>query len=195
VHIERKSLFVVADLVASGNADLVATRVVKRFKKLPAFTITYDRGSEFALWKYVQEELDIRVFFAEPHPSMGARDVREHEWIDPALRAEEIGALLAHTSEGGEDRLEPQPPPTQVPQMENAVPIVWPLLPGNQRTYRLGALRGIVGHVETAHRNCTHQHADRRPGTLNTSATPRTLLHFKREFKLAFTLNKRRFLS
>ena len=57
----------VADLVASGNADVVATRVVKRFKKLPAFTITYDRGSEFALWKYVQEELGIRVFFAEPH--------------------------------------------------------------------------------------------------------------------------------
>jgi IS30 family transposase len=67
VHIERKSRFVVADLVASGNADVVATRVVKRFKKLPAFTITYDRGSEFALWKYLQEELAIRVFFAEPH--------------------------------------------------------------------------------------------------------------------------------
>lgn len=67
VHIDRKSRFVVADLIASGNADIVATRVVQRFRRLPTFTITYDRGSEFALWKHVQEAIGVRIFFAQPH--------------------------------------------------------------------------------------------------------------------------------
>ena len=30
-------------------------------------TITYDRGSEFALWKLIERDTNTTVYFAEPH--------------------------------------------------------------------------------------------------------------------------------
>lgn len=30
-------------------------------------TVTYDRGSEFALWKMIERDTPARIFFADPH--------------------------------------------------------------------------------------------------------------------------------
>lgn len=63
-HVERRSLFTVADVLARGTADAVHERVTHRnFNG----SVTYDRGSEFALWRMVERDTNVRVYFAHPH--------------------------------------------------------------------------------------------------------------------------------
>lgn len=63
-HVERKSLYTRADLMSDGTAD----RVHALLKESPLEgTLTYDRGSEFALWKMIERDTPARVFFADPH--------------------------------------------------------------------------------------------------------------------------------
>lgn len=63
-HVERKSLFTVADVLLRGTADAVHERVTRRnFNG----SITYDRGSEFALWRMIERDTGMRVYFAHPH--------------------------------------------------------------------------------------------------------------------------------
>jgi transposase, IS30 family len=63
-HVERKSLFTVVDVLPRGTADLVHAAVMRRGF---AGTITYDRGSEFALWRMIERDTRTKVFFAHPH--------------------------------------------------------------------------------------------------------------------------------
>lgn len=63
-HVEYQSLYLKADLIPDGTADSVHA-VLK--KKPIDFNVVYDRGSEFALWKMIERDLDIEVFFADPH--------------------------------------------------------------------------------------------------------------------------------
>ena len=63
-HVERQSLYLKADLIPDGTADSVHA-VLK--KKPVKSNIVYDRGSEFALWKMIEKDLGIAVFFADPH--------------------------------------------------------------------------------------------------------------------------------
>ena len=67
VHVERKSRFILATIVPSGGADIVHAAAVESFKRLPCHTITYDRGSEFALWKMIERATGARVYFARAH--------------------------------------------------------------------------------------------------------------------------------
>lgn len=63
-HVERSSLFTVADVLFRGTADAVHERVVRRnFNG----SITYDRGSEFALWRMIERDYNTRIYFAHPH--------------------------------------------------------------------------------------------------------------------------------
>jgi transposase, IS30 family len=65
-HVESRSLYLVADLLESGSADAVHATAACR----PEFsegTINYDRGSEFALWRMIEEDTGAPVFFAHPH--------------------------------------------------------------------------------------------------------------------------------
>lgn len=64
-HVERKSLFLVADLMEDGTADSVH-KTLKQHQRI-AGTITYDRGSEFALWKMIEKDTDVSIFFAGAH--------------------------------------------------------------------------------------------------------------------------------
>jgi len=63
-HVEYQSLFLKADLIPDGTADSVHS-VLK--KKPIESNIVYDRGSEFALWRMIERDLNIEVFFADPH--------------------------------------------------------------------------------------------------------------------------------
>ena len=64
-HVERNSLFLVADLMKDGTADSVH-KILKRNQQISG-TTTYDRGSEFALWKMIEKDTDVSIFFANAH--------------------------------------------------------------------------------------------------------------------------------
>ena len=66
-HVERKSLFTVVDLIPNGTADAVHA-VLKKHQKINGI-VTYDRGSEFALWQFIERDTDATVYFANAyHP-------------------------------------------------------------------------------------------------------------------------------
>jgi IS30 family transposase len=67
VHVDRKSRFIVARIIPSGSADAVHAMTVASLRSLPCHTITYDRGSEFALWRMIERDIGAKVYFAHPH--------------------------------------------------------------------------------------------------------------------------------
>lgn len=73
-HVERKSLYTIADLIPNGTADAVHSQVKK--DKIKG-TITYDRGSEFALWKMIERDTDTTIYFADAY-SPGQRGKNEN---------------------------------------------------------------------------------------------------------------------
>lgn len=63
-HVERASLYTRVDLIPNGTADVVH----EKLKQDPlSGTITYDRGSEFALWQMIERDTTATVFFADAH--------------------------------------------------------------------------------------------------------------------------------
>ena len=67
VHVDRKSRFIVARIIPSGEAETTHAMTVSSLRGLPCKTITYDRGSEFALWKMTERALGITIYFAHAH--------------------------------------------------------------------------------------------------------------------------------
>lgn len=65
-HVERESLFAVVDLLPSGEAGDVHQKM-KENEVLHESIITYDRGSEFSLWRMIEKDTDSKVFFANSH--------------------------------------------------------------------------------------------------------------------------------
>lgn len=63
-HLERTSLYARADLIPVGAADDVYA--VLKANPIPQ-QIIYDRGSEFALWKMIEHDTNVDVFFADTH--------------------------------------------------------------------------------------------------------------------------------
>jgi len=64
-HVERTSLFTVADLIMSGTADIVHA-TLKDHQKIVG-TTTYDRGSEFSLWEMIERDTKTTIYFAHAH--------------------------------------------------------------------------------------------------------------------------------
>lgn len=63
-HVERMSLYTRVDLIPNGTADVVHAAL----KASPlSGTITYDRGSEFALWQMIEKDTGAAIFFADAH--------------------------------------------------------------------------------------------------------------------------------
>lgn len=63
-HVEQISLYTRADLIPNGTADVVHAKL----KQHPlSGTITYDRGSEFALWQMIERDTMATIFFADAH--------------------------------------------------------------------------------------------------------------------------------
>ena len=66
-HTDRKSRFEIANLVPDETAD-VAYEIIKNNKQIKsAKSITYDRGSTFALWRMIEKQIDGKVYFANAH--------------------------------------------------------------------------------------------------------------------------------
>lgn len=71
-HVERKTGYLIADLLPIVSAEIVAERVVKNFKKLPKAkrqSITYDNGTEFASHEVIEKKTKATVYFANPYHS------------------------------------------------------------------------------------------------------------------------------
>ena len=67
VHVDRKSLFIAARIMQNGSADITHATAVSSLAKFPCHTITYDRGSEFALWRMIEKDTGAKVYFAHAH--------------------------------------------------------------------------------------------------------------------------------
>jgi IS30 family transposase len=71
-HTERKTGYLVADLLKEVSSQIVRQQTIKKFKYLPknkVKTFTYDRGTEFADFELVERELDISTYFANAYHS------------------------------------------------------------------------------------------------------------------------------
>jgi IS30 family transposase len=67
-HVHQKSLYTLVDLIPSAEAEVVQARM-KRNSILKDTVITYDRGSEFSLWKMIEKNTGSHIFFANArHP-------------------------------------------------------------------------------------------------------------------------------
>ncbi len=67
---ERMTRYYIAIKIPNRNADTMARAIVSALKELPneaVKSITCDRGTEFANWEYIEEELNCDVYFADPY--------------------------------------------------------------------------------------------------------------------------------
>lgn len=67
---ERMTRFYIAIKMPNRNADTMARAIVSALKELPpqaVKSITCDRGTEFANWSFIEEQLNCDVFFADPY--------------------------------------------------------------------------------------------------------------------------------
>lgn len=65
-HVERVSLYLVADKLESVSCDAVHEVTTARMRHLPCETITYDNGTEFALHRMIEKDTGALVYFAHP---------------------------------------------------------------------------------------------------------------------------------
>lgn len=71
-HVERKSGYLIADLLKKKNAQTVKEKTIKRFLKLSKDkrqTITYDNGMEFSEHELIEKNTEMKVYFAYPYHS------------------------------------------------------------------------------------------------------------------------------
>ncbi len=73
-HVERKSLYLDARVIRDGLSYTVHETLQKRPLQ---GQITYDCGSEFTLWKWIEEDTGATVYFCDPH-SPGQRGKNEN---------------------------------------------------------------------------------------------------------------------
>lgn len=66
-HTDRKSRFEIVHNVPNEGADPAYSAVINDKILRDAVSITYDRGSSFSLWKMIERETCIKVFFANAH--------------------------------------------------------------------------------------------------------------------------------
>ena len=67
---ERKTRFYIAVKIPDRNGETMANAIITALSILPkgaVKTITCDRGSEFAGWKKIEEELHCSMYFADPY--------------------------------------------------------------------------------------------------------------------------------
>lgn len=68
--VERRTRFVVLCKMEGGTAPAALEGFGKQMKRLPAFlreSLTYDRGAEMALHEVLSAELELAIWFADPH--------------------------------------------------------------------------------------------------------------------------------
>lgn len=71
-HVERKSLYLLADILPVVSAAIVAQKTIESLRKIPKskrLSITYDNGTEFASHEIIERETKATVYFANAYHS------------------------------------------------------------------------------------------------------------------------------
>lgn len=64
---DRKSRYEVAYKIPNQQCDPVHKMLKTRASELHIRSFTFDRGSEFALWRMIEKDTESKVYFAHPH--------------------------------------------------------------------------------------------------------------------------------
>jgi transposase, IS30 family len=79
-YVDKTSKYLVAGLINNKKANQVNTRTIELFQEVKSDfrkTITFDNGTEFSKHQELSEELELDIFFANPH-SPWERGLNEH---------------------------------------------------------------------------------------------------------------------
>jgi IS30 family transposase len=79
-YVDKASKYLVAGLINNKKANQVNTRTIELFQEVKSDfrkTITFDNGTEFSKHQELSEELELDIFFANPH-SPWERGLNEH---------------------------------------------------------------------------------------------------------------------
>lgn len=71
-HVERKTGYLLADLLHTVSAEIVSDVSTKAFKSIPQdkkYTITYDRGTEFSDYEITEKKTLLEIYFANAYHS------------------------------------------------------------------------------------------------------------------------------
>ncbi len=77
---ERKTRLYLVKLIPNRKEETVTNAIIELLKDLPkgaVKTITCDRGKEFGGWKRIEEELNTRMYFADPYCAWQKRNKRK----------------------------------------------------------------------------------------------------------------------
>lgn len=66
-QVDRKSRYLIAKLVNTKRSEETKIATIEMFKGYPLHSISLDNGSEFALFREIERELNTTIYFAEPH--------------------------------------------------------------------------------------------------------------------------------
>jgi len=72
IHVDRTSRYTFIDYVPFATAEAIKEKTVLQFEKLPKqkrHTITYDNGSEFSAFEWIEKLANVDVYFAYPYHS------------------------------------------------------------------------------------------------------------------------------
>lgn len=65
--VDRRSRYLIAVLIHSFSSKTLKAAILQAYKDTHPKSITLDNGSEFALFREFEKELDTTVYFADPH--------------------------------------------------------------------------------------------------------------------------------
>ena len=65
--VERRSRYLVLRQTKDGLSRTVSDAIVRALAGLPVHSLTFDNGSEFAAFERIEQRLDCKTFFADPH--------------------------------------------------------------------------------------------------------------------------------
>jgi IS30 family transposase len=71
-HVERKTGYLLAELLPNVSAEIVSDASTRAFKAIPRdkkYTITYDRGTEFSDYEITEKKTKIEIYFANAYHS------------------------------------------------------------------------------------------------------------------------------
>lgn len=71
-HVERKTGYLIANILQKVSAKIVAEKTIDNFKKIPKSkrkSITYDNGVEFSDHELIERETRATIYFANPYHS------------------------------------------------------------------------------------------------------------------------------
>lgn len=66
-QVDRKSRYLIAKLVGTKKAEETKAAIIEMFQNYPLRSISLDNGSEFSLYREIEDELNTPIYFAEPH--------------------------------------------------------------------------------------------------------------------------------